>query len=239
MINKKRTHFDVGIICALAEEAEACLEVVSQSYGLSFQEGFSERNREYRFTTITNNHGESLSLFVSWLPRYGLLETGLHLTSLLAEFTPRFVGMTGICAGDKRKVHLGDLVVAERAFIADSGKRVVGKDGLPVNEYDTSTFNMPHDVLHYVRMFSGWEKSVAKLPRPATTQQDADELPDLHIASMGSTNSVRSDNPFDQIRIPVRGAIALDMEGAAFYRAVEEFPGMRSLLVKGVSDYAD
>ncbi len=29
------------------------------------------------------------------------------------------------------------------------------------------------------------------------------------------------------------------MEGAAFYRTVEDFPEMSALLVKGVSDYAD
>jgi len=50
---------------------------------------------------------------------------------------------------------------------------------------------------------------------------------------------VRSDNPFSEIRIPVRDTVAIDMEGAAFYRTVAEFSGMRSLLVKGVSDYAD
>ena len=39
--------------------------------------------------------------------------------------------------------------------------------------------------------------------------------------------------------MPVRNALAIDVEGATFYRTVAEFPGVRSLLVKGVSDYAD
>ena len=37
----------------------------------------------------------------------------------------------------------------------------------------------------------------------------------------------------------VTGAIAVDMEGAAFYRTVADFPGISGLLVKAVCDFAD
>jgi hypothetical protein len=37
----------------------------------------------------------------------------------------------------------------------------------------------------------------------------------------------------------VRNTVALDIEATTFYRIVAEFPGVRALLVKGVSDYAD
>ena len=63
--------------------------------------------------------------------------------------------------------------------------------------------------------------------------------PKRHIAAMASGSAVRSDNPFKEIQVPVRGAIAIDMEGATFYRTVAEFAGLRSLFVKGVCDYAD
>ena len=65
------------------------------------------------------------------------------------------------------------------------------------------------------------------------------EFPGRHIVPMASGSAVRSDNPFEDVRTPVRGTIAIDMEGATFYRTTVEFPGIRSLLVKGVSDYAD
>ena len=65
------------------------------------------------------------------------------------------------------------------------------------------------------------------------------DCPRRYIAPMASGSAVRSDNPFGEIRIPKRNTIAIDMEGATFYRVVSEFPGIQSLLVKGVSDYAD
>ncbi len=63
--------------------------------------------------------------------------------------------------------------------------------------------------------------------------------PKLRIAPIASGSTVRSDNPFDEIRLPVRDTVAIDMEGATFYRTVAQFPGLRSLLVKGICDYAD
>ncbi len=56
---------------------------------------------------------------------------------------------------------------------------------------------------------------------------------------MASGSAVRSDNPFKDIQVPVRGTVAVEMEGAAFGRAMASAPGLSWLVVKGVSDYAD
>ena len=63
--------------------------------------------------------------------------------------------------------------------------------------------------------------------------------PRRHISPIASGSSVRADNPFEDIRRPVRGTVAIDMEGAAFYLAAANYPATKSLLVKGVCDYAD
>ncbi len=304
-------YFDVCIVCALAEEAEAFMHVLEQEHNVSFASGFSIDRREYRYTTIQNCEKEPLKVQLSWLPRYGPIETALHVKSLLHEFNPRFVGMIGLCAGDRREVRLGDLVLAERAFNVDSGKIVIGTDGRPERRYDTYTPSCARDVLQYARLFKQWETPAKRLlPRPISKHQQRDWLlnqlldsttpridfidpielkthaplwkkimrelqaepdpwlsakrelidpsrvlelrfsnevfpyedpdgPTCHIKPMGSSSAVQAANPFDEIRVPVRGAVAVDMEGAAFYQAVEDFPTIRSLLVKGVCDYAD
>src|ERR1700730_1778758 len=113
--------YDVCILCALPKEAKAFRDIVSQQCRIPFTQEMSAQNWTYLSTTIQNDHGEPLKILLSWLPRYGPLETALLAQSLFSEFTPGFVAMTGICAGDKRRVKLGDLVIAERAFMADSG----------------------------------------------------------------------------------------------------------------------
>src|SRR5579872_633812 len=231
-MSSENTNFDVCVVCALPEEAKAFRNVVTQQYGVPFQQGTSQQNWTYLYTTIQNDHNEPLKIMLSWLPRYSSLETALLMQSLLGEFKPGFVAMTGICAGDKRKVKLGDLIIAERAFMADSGKLVTDKDGQK-HEYDTYTASAARDVLQFARIFDLRTDLVNMLKPPQPVQ------PEYHIAPMASSNAVRADNPFDEVKIPVRGTIAMDMEGAAFYQAVENFPGVRSLLVKGVSDYGD
>jgi tetratricopeptide (TPR) repeat protein len=50
---------------------------------------------------------------------------------------------------------------------------------------------------------------------------------------------VRADDPFKEVQVPVRGTVAIDMEGAAFGLITSRHPLIPWLVVKGVSDYAD
>ncbi len=302
---------DVCIVCALAEEAQAFLDVVSEMAQTSFAPGISPLYRyEYRFATIGNNRGERLTLYVSWLPRYGPQEMALHLPRVLQEFRPRFAAMTGICAEDKRHVALGDLIVAERTFTFDAGSIEIDADGQRVHRHDTQTYQPDENTLSFARMFDQWKPLVAQLVRPPSKRQQRDwllnrlldeqtpsveripqgeleisapawrrlvhelqrgpdpllsptmELQERHaivqlrygvapfpytdpqasscfIKAMASSSAVHRDDPFSDIQIPVRGAVAVDMEGAAFGRTMASFPQTRWLIVKGVSDYAD
>jgi len=56
---------------------------------------------------------------------------------------------------------------------------------------------------------------------------------------MASGSAVRADNPFEDVRAPVRSTVAIDMEGAAFGLVMSRHPLIRWLVVKGVCDYAD
>jgi nucleoside phosphorylase len=301
---------DICVVCALSEEAEVFIQETSRLCHVTFQRTFGTlTRREYRYATIQNREGEPLTIYLTWLPRYGPEEMALHFKPVLAELQPRFAAMTGICAGDKERVACGDLIIAERAFLCDTGKIVRGKRGRKQQLYDTSTYHPHPDILQFVQMFDSGQAEVAGLRRPLTRRQQRawllttllqeparritdlpqheleQHVPDLaqilselqcgphpivtpegmlqnvaraqevlshqdvpskdrtvpqcHIAALASGSAVRSDSPFQQIHVPVRGALAIDMEGATFYRIVAEFAGLRALLVKGVCDYAD
>jgi nucleoside phosphorylase len=311
MISGESLSVDVCVVCALAEEARAFIEVVSEQQQTSFTARVSPQYRyDYRFATIRNSCGETLTLHVSLLPRYGLQEMMLHLSRVLAEYRPRLAAMTGICAGDKRRVALGDLIVAERTFTFDAGSIEIDEDGYRIPRHDTQTYQPDENILSFVKMFDQWQPLVAQLVRPPSKRQQRDWLlnrllneqtpsveqiplaelehhapawrrivhelqrgPDpllspsmelqerdrigrLHygvdpfpytdrltasrfIKPMASGNAVHRDDPFADVQIPVRGAVAIDMEGAAFGRTMASFPHTSWLVVKGVSDYAD
>jgi nucleoside phosphorylase len=311
MANSEEPSIDVCVVCALAEEAKALLDVVSQQCHTAFVSRTSPRyGYDFETTTIQNNKGEPLALHVSWLPRVGPQETILHLSRVLEEYHPRFVAMTGICAGDRLRVSLGDLVVADRLYTYDSGKFVTDEQGRTMHEHDVMTYQLDDNILRFVSLFDQWKPLVKQLSRPLSKRQqrewlldqlldeqtpsvqqipqqqlqqhapdwrrvihDLQQGPDpllapslalreksrieqlryalhpfpyidpqearCHIKPMASGSAVRGDNPFKDIQVPVRGTVAVEMEGAAFGRVMASVPGLRWLVVKGVSDYAD
>jgi nucleoside phosphorylase len=234
-------HFDVCLFCALAEEAQVCIREIERLCGVSFQAGVSARSGAYRYATIQNKQAESLTVRVSWQLKAGPVEAGLLIKPVLEECTPHFAAMTGICAGDKSKVELGDLVVATSAFAYDTGKNVIGRDGKRQLLHELDTWNASPDVLQFAQMFQDWQAAVASIARPLIGPQVARERRSskLHIAPVASVHTVRGDNPFEEICLFVRTTAALDMEAVTFYRTLAGSPGVRSVFVKGVSDYAD
>jgi nucleoside phosphorylase len=230
------THFDICLFCALAEEAQICIREIERLCNVTFQTGVSARSGAYRHAIIQNKKGEPLAVRVSWQLKAGPVEAGLHIGPVLEECTPHFAAMTGICAGDKRKVKLGDLVVASSAFAYDTGKVVIGKDGKPQLLHELDTWNASPDVLQFALMFQEWQAAVAGIVRSAASET---QLPKLHIAPVASGHTVRGDNPFEEICLFVRTTAAIDMEAVTFYRTVAGFPNVRSLFVNGVSDFAD
>jgi tetratricopeptide (TPR) repeat protein/nucleoside phosphorylase len=232
--------YDVCIVCALPEEARAFLEVVQRQCDNPPEEGISPRyHYSYRFATIKNDKDEPLNLHLSWLPRYGPQEMTLHLSRVLEEYQPRMAGMTGICAGDASRVQLGDLVVAERTFTYDNGKYTLDEQGRRVHEHDTLTYQLDANLLQFLGLFDAWRPLVACLRRPASPPQLRRSKVACHIKPLASGSAVRADDPFEAVRAPVRGTVAIDMEGAAFGLVMSHHPLIPWLIVKGISDYAD
>lgn len=240
-VNGEELPVDVCVVCALAEEAQAFLEVVSKEQQTTFTERLSLQYRyDYRFATLQNNNGETLTLHVSWLPRYGPQEMVLHLSRVLEEYHPCIALMTGICAGDAQRVRLGDLVVAERTFTYDNGKFTLDEHGRSVHLHDTLTYQLDANILQFLGLFDEWKPLVAHLKRPPhPSEQRKPRKIACHIKAMASGSAVRADNPFEDIRAPVRGTVAIDMEGAAFGLVMSRHPLIPWLVVKGVCDYAD
>jgi nucleoside phosphorylase len=228
---------DVCIICALEKEANAVEHVVSEHCQTAFATGTTKNGRlVYRYTTITNNKHEQLTLLLHCQTRPGPVSTALDLRLLLQTFQPRFVAMSGICAGDKRYLNLGDLVVAEYAYLFEEGKVTRDQQGTLIHQPEGITYGPAEHILQYVRIFGAWKTPVLTLKKRLF---DTDELPQRVMALMASGMSVRGDDPFEGLQQHHRKAWAVDMEAATFYFALRAFPGIDGLVVKGVVDYAD
>src|SRR2546423_5382970 len=206
-MEKHPQSFDVCIVCALPEEAKAFLEIVQQQCECTIEERSSlHYHYSYRFATIKNNKDEPLNLHISWLPRYGPQEMTLHLSHVLEKWQPRIAIMTGICAGDAQRVQLGDLVVAERTFTYDNGKFTFDEHGRRIHEHDTMTYQLDANILQFLGLFDDWKPLIMRLKRPPSPPATRLERRAVrcHIQAMASSSAVRADNPFEEVRAPVR-----------------------------------
>lgn len=230
--------FDICIACALYEEANAVIDEFQSRCAISFNQAFSHLYRyEYRWSVMQNRSGEPLTILVIWLSDNGPVSAAVDLWPLLHEFHPRFAAMAGFCAGYKEKVHLGDLVVAEYAYLYEEGKirGVLGEQRQ--HQPEMKTAHPTNQVIQYAEGFDGWREPVSELERRLLNDS---EQPERHIAPIASGMAVHADNPFPWlIEYRNRKTLALDMEAAAFYRVLYAFPQTQSLVVKGVCDFAD
>lgn len=175
MANNRRVQFDICIVCALAEEAEAAISVIEDEYRVAFEEARTRRGRKYKFAEVRKGRGKKVTIQVSWAADKGPVELVLHLFPILTEFKPRWVFMTGICAGDRReKVQLGDLVVASRTYFYDTGKFEKDTDGTEVYLPDIDTRHGDLPTVQALAVFSEWKKYVNKLDRPISKRQQRD-----------------------------------------------------------------
>ncbi len=235
---RKQAQVDVCIVCALSEEMRAVIDVLKTQYVSTIEDRKSPRHGyPYLFTTMKNKQGEELNLHLSWLPRYGPQEMTYHLSQLLEEYQPRIAVMTGICAGYREKVQRGDLVIADRTFTYDNGKFVIDKQGNRIHEHDATTYQLDGKIKQFLELFDDWEPLVSVLDRPPSAEEQRRAI--RHIKSMASGTAVRADHPFEDVRMPVRDTVAIDMEGAAFGLVMSHHPLIPWLIVKGVCDYAD
>lgn len=133
--------FDALVITALDEELDAVLSLTEVDGSLAFADpkkakwvktkdstGFPYYYRE--FTTESNG---ALSVGAAWTGAMGETATADRCRALVADLNPLCVAMTGICAGRKGEVFLGDVILADKLFSYDHGKLIAttNADGSP------------------------------------------------------------------------------------------------------------
>lgn len=110
---------DVVVITALADEYS---EVVSLPFGWSPPIALDEQ--VYHQLGSVTSGGETISVAAICALRMGPVSAATLACKAMAQLRPRMIGMTGICAGVKGSVNLGDVVAATEVFSWESGKLV-------------------------------------------------------------------------------------------------------------------
>ena len=228
--------FDLAIVCALKEpELE---EVVKLPWNWGepkplddvtfFREGSLDiEGRRHKVAALCST-------------RMGMVSAAVLTNKTIERLRPRVIAMTGICAGHKDKVQLGDVIVADPAWDFQSGKLKLDREKAKM-EFS------PHQIAisHFLR--SRFEQMTSDTQLVADILDkfgsDAPSGFKLRVGPVASGAAVVADGRvIDEVReFQHRDLLGLEMEIYGMYATSQQAsaPQPKYLAIKGVCDFAD
>jgi nucleoside phosphorylase len=213
---------DIAIVTALrTPELDA---VLSLPYAWSLERLPGDPTPYYFGEVDRGEDRAPLKIVSTCAARKGMPSAGALAARVTTLYTPKYLVMTGICAGLANRTALGDIVVADPTWDCGSGKQVEDADGSLV--FKAAPYQRPLDanLMHIA----------SELARNATVAQS--------IGPMACGASVVAAREFaTSIAGQHKDLLAIEMEGYAVMAAAEyaAVPAPISIVIKSVCDFAD
>ncbi|VVO34548.1 5'-methylthioadenosine/S-adenosylhomocysteine nucleosidase [Pseudomonas fluorescens] len=116
---------DVLILCALQDEYLALLSVSTGLTGQGWKERKTSSGWQIAEAQFLSDSGSPVHVIASFCAFMGKEQASATLAHLWGEVPARCIAMSGICAGRRGKVALGDVLIADRLYSYDAGKLTV------------------------------------------------------------------------------------------------------------------
>lgn len=166
---------DALIVTALQDELEAVLALGERGRD-GWQEARDPAGFPYYVREISNDRGQPLRVAAAWSGRMGESAAAARAQGLIDELDPGCLAMCGICAGKRGEVSLGDVIVADRVYSYDEGKRVAPRGGGEEGGFfhDLETYNLERtwnmDAALFAREFERSTALARERPPSAASQ---------------------------------------------------------------------
>jgi nucleoside phosphorylase len=224
---------DLLLLTGLHEE----LEWLHRVFGIEF-EGHIRLGTSY-FVGELKRGSRNVRIVTLLQQEKGLTNSAITATKALCTWKPTVAVMTGICAGVKGSVNLGDLVVATQCFEHSSGQL---RDGaiIPLQ----NRVSTPPWLLNFLMTLTDSKDLQMQIRNGFGQSIPADAKPTIHYGSMACGPQVIKDKAYiDNLKNREHSLLAIDMESygislAASMCSTVSRP-IHSLVVKGVCDFAD
>ncbi|MCP4106270.1 MAG: 5'-methylthioadenosine/S-adenosylhomocysteine nucleosidase [Desulfobacteraceae bacterium] len=165
-MTEKISGTDVLLLTAVKDELDVVLKAESDWKHQEDSKGF-----DYYTRKVVGTGGNEFSVAVARPIDMGGDFAANLATRLISEIRPRCLSMIGICAGWKKEVFLGDVVVAERVFRYDAGKLKAFREDREKKEdvfHDIRAYNLKPLWIQKAQDFpSDWTNTI-KAERPLT-----------------------------------------------------------------------
>jgi WD40 repeat protein/nucleoside phosphorylase len=174
-----RAGVDALIITALLEELEAVLSL-GEGGSEAWTMGMDVDGSPFHYREFPREEGlPPLRIAVASLDGMGEPLTRERVVALIKYLDPACLAACGICAGKRKDVALGDVIVADRVYSYDQGKFLAGRDrgGNGAEEYfhDIKTYNLAEewrvDAAYFARELD-WAADLVKARPPSREAQE-------------------------------------------------------------------
>lgn len=230
--------YDISFICTLEDSEERQL---LRLLDCKSESKLSSSGIIYRSGEITISE-RNVTFTVSRISQMGSIASASHTSRIINDFKPRYIFMTGICAGVGADVQLGDIIIAQSTWDWQSGKYTLGDGGV--------TFSISP---HHVNCSDAMEKLIRshisstgsvgvgiRQPWPGDGPRSD---PRVFLGPVASGSSVvAAQDKIAEIRDSQnRKMIGLEMEAYGMYLACRDdaHRPLDFLMIKSVSDKAD
>ena len=238
--------YDIAVVTALQiPEHEIMMKTLSESWEEVILN--DDNTTTYYETTLRTKNGREVRCISCYASQMAGVAASALTTKLILRFHPRYLFMTGICAGLKgNQIGFGDILVASQVWDGMSGKfkdREHG-DGDPemIFEPDYRQISLNPALINIVNRL----KYNARLCEKIKNDFDG-EKPDtplkIHVGPMTSVPAViASEKKIEDLKQHARKIIGLEMESYGVFYAAEHAHYLKPVYTasfKSVSDLAD
>lgn len=227
---QKKEKNDVLIICALKDEFEQLINVEQDKWKLkTSKSGWLIANAIFEGVG-----GVNFSVRATWSPSMGREAVLALIQNMLSEVDVNCIAMTGICAGRRGKVSLGDVIFADRLWSYDSGKKVV-ENGVEFFQGDQIQYQLQPKLVQRIQNLNV-DNELWPIERPPVL---VSKPFNIHIAPIATGAAVIEDiNIFKNLSNSMRKVLGIDMEASAL-GTIGAFNQIPIIVAKAVSDFAD
>lgn len=233
-INKDRTPYDFGIICALDEELAPFMDkVVPDSIRQNQIDGI-----RYKRSIIKTKSGRELNFVTACSLKMGIADAGIIASHMVTRLGVKKIFMIGVCGGRSSVgVDIGDVIIPSESVAFQRGK--LKEDGFSaevecakIKQSGMIRCDKAQTILSEL-----FKEYVAKLVEEKGCALDI-KTPNIHYDVIACADYViDKDGVLDDIakQIAHRRLCAVDMESYAVFR-VGEILDVETLVVKSVMD---
>jgi len=186
-------------------------------------------------------NGQFINVVATHLPQMGMVATATSTMKLINAFHPKYIIMTGICAGIEGKSLLGDVIASDLSFDLGSGKIILTAEGNENFEPDYKSIPLSGKIKEKL-MELGSKKDVLRAIKDKWQGNTLSNDLNFILGPMGSGAAVIANaSVIDKTVQHQRKLTAIDMETYAIFYSCEYTNGPKpiAISIKGVSDFAN